>query len=330
MAKATPQALALYQTKDGALELRQDYDNETLWANKKQIADIFGIDRSVVSRHIKNIFQDKELDKDVVCAYFAQTTPHGAIEGKKQSRAVEFYALDIILAVGYRTNSSKAIEFRQWATRILRDHIVKGFTINSKRIEKNHQLFLNTVEDIKRVVQSNQNIRTDDVLELIKTFSYTWFSLDSYDKDSFPKAGIQTTIRVTAEELQKDLKKLKQELINKKEATDLFAQEKKKGNLSGIVGNVFQSVYGQDAYPTVEEKSAHLLYFIIKNHPFNDGNKRSGAFAFIWFLQKTGFHFRKKITPETLATLTILIAESNPKDKERMIGIILLLLNFKA
>jgi len=181
-----------------------------------------------------------------------------------------------------------------------------------------------------KLVKNNQNLKTDDILELIKSFSYTWFSLDSYDKDKFPKKGSKKKIQVTAEELKIDLEKLKLELITKKEATTIFGEERQKGNLEGIIGNVFQSVFGQDVYQTLEEKSAHLFYFIIKNHPFIDGNKRSGAFSFIWFLQKAGIQFKEKINPETLSTLTILIAESNPKDKEKMIGIILLLLNSKT
>ncbi len=329
MGNKNTKKLAIYQTKDGALELREDIDTETIWANKKQIAEIFGIDRSVVSRHIKNIFSDKEIDKKVAYAKFAHTTEHGAIKGKTQTHEIEFYNLDIILAVGYRTNSARAIEFRKWATKTLKKHIIQGFTINPNRIEKNHQAFLQTVEDIKFLAQNNQNLQTKDILELIKSFSYTWFSLDSYDKDKFPKKGTKKSVEITAEELERDLQKLKQELIAKKEATDIFGQEKQKGNLAGIVGNVFQTVFGKDAYETIEEKSAHLLYFIIKDHPFNDGNKRSGAFAFIWFLQKAGFHFQNKITPETLATLTILIAESHPKEKEKMVGIVLLLLQFE-
>ncbi len=321
--------VAVYQAKNGALELRQDLGNETVWASKKQIAEIFAIDRSVVSRHIKNIFRDEELDEKMVCAKFAQTTKHGAIKGKKQIKDVDFYNLDIILAVGYRTKSSIAVAFRQWATKTLKQHITKGFTLNPKRIEKNHQAFLKAVEDVKLLAKNNDNIKTDDVLELIKSFSYTWFSLESYDKDKFPKKGTKKSIQITGEELQIDLLKLKKELIRKKEATEIFAQERQRGNLEGIVGNVFQAVFGKDVYKTLEEKSAHLLYFIIKNHPFVDGNKRSGAFTFVWFLQKAGFDFREKINPETLATLTILIAESNPKDKEKMIGIILLLINFE-
>jgi len=325
--KKINQKLAIYQAKNGAIELRRDVSTDTIWASKKQIATIFGVDRSVVSRHIKNIFQDKELEKKVVCAKFAHTTQHGALKEKIQTNQVEFYNLDIILAVGYRTKSSVAVEFRRWATKTLKQHITQGFTINPKRIKENHEAFLRAVEDIRLLSQNNVQVKTSDILELIKTFSHTWFSLQSYDENKFPKRGTKKNVGVAARDLYQDLEKLKKELIRKKEATELFAEEKQKGSLEGIVGNVFQSVFGQDVYKTLEAKAAHLLYFMIKNHPFNDGNKRSGAFAFIWFLRVAGYDFQAKINPETLTTLTILIAESDPADKEKMIGIILLLLS---
>ena len=317
----------IYQAENGAIELRTDYTLDTIWASKKQIAALYNVDRSVISRHIKNILNDKELDEKVVCAKFAHTTSHGAIEGKKQQTIVEHYNLDIILSVGYRTKSIKAIAFRKWATKILKEHITKGFTINTNLLEKNKILFLRTLEDLKQLTQNNQNIETKEVLTLIQSFSNTFFALDSYDKNEFPNKGTKQEIVTSAKELVQDLQQLKNELIQKGEATELFAQEKKQGNLEGIFGSVFQSVFGEDAYPTVEKKAAHLLYFIIKNHPFNDGNKRSGAFSFIWLLQKANYDFRAKISPETLTTLTILIAESNPADKDKMVGIVQLLLN---
>lgn len=320
--------LAIYQAKNGALELRKDVDMDTIWASKKQIAQIFDVDRSVISRHIKNIFKDEELNEREVYANFAHTTAHGSMKDRTQTKQIPFYNLDIILAVGYRVNSKVAIEFRKWATKTLKEHIVKGFTINKKRIEANHELFLKTIEDIKLLTKRNRQIDTNQVLELIKSFSHTWFFLQSYDQQVFPKKGTKKEVDITAEALQQDLEKLKKELINKGQATDMFAEEKQKGNLQGIVGNVFQTVFGKPAYPTIEEKASHLLYFIIKNHPFTDGNKRSGAFAFVWFLQKASFQFRKSITPETLTAITILIAESDPKHKEKMIGVILLLLSF--
>ncbi len=316
----------IYQAKDGSIELKSFVKSQTIWASKKQIAQIFGVDRSVVSKHIKNIFLDQELDQKVVCANFAQTTSHGAIKGKAQTNNLEHYNLDIILAVGYRTKSSLAIEFRKWATRTLKKHITEGFTINKKLISQNHQKFLKAIEDIKILSNNNKNLKTGDVLELIKSFSYTWFSLDNFDKGKFPIIGSKKSIKINAKELMQDIAILKAELIAKKEATAIFATEKNQGALEGILGNVFQSVFGEDAYSSLEKKAANLLYFIVKNHPFNDGNKRSGAFAFIWFLQKAKFEFQSKINPQTLAILTILIAESNPKEKDKIIGLILTLL----
>jgi len=316
----------IYQAKDGSIELKSFVKSQTIWASKKQIAQIFGVDRSVVSKHIKNIFLDQELDQKVVCANFAQTTSHGAIKGKVQTNNLEHYNLDIILAVGYRTKSSLAIEFRKWATRTLKKHITEGFTINKKLISQNHQKFLKAIEDIKILSNNNKNLKTGDVLELIKSFSYTWFSLDNFDKGKFPIIGSKKSIKINAKELMQDIAILKAELIAKKEATAIFATEKNQGALEGILGNVFQSVFGEDAYSSLEKKAANLLYFIVKNHPFNDGNKRSGAFAFIWFLQKAKFEFQSKINPQTLAILTILIAESNPKEKDKIIGLILTLL----
>ena len=315
----------VYQGENGEIILKKDSENETIWANQKEIAEIFKVNVPAINKHIKNIFKEKELNASTI-SILETVQKEG---NRKVKRKVEYYNLDMLISVGYRINSVKGTKFRKWATKTLKEHITQGFTINPKRIEKNHQAFLQAVEDIKLLAQNNQNLQTNDALELIKTFSYTWFSLDSYDKNNFPKQGTKKSVQITAEELQQDLEKLKKELITKKEATKIFAQEKQKGNLAGIVGNVFQSVFGKDAYPTLEQKAAHLLYFIVKNHPFTDGNKRSGAFAFIWFLQKTGVSFEQKIMPETLATLTILIAESNPKEKEKMIGIILLLLNFE-
>lgn len=315
---------ALYQTQDGALELRTDAANETIWASLNEIATLFGRDKSVISRHIKNIFKEEELIRDSTVAFFATVQKEG---NRNVSRDLEYFNLDLIISVGYRVNSKVATQFRIWATQTLKQHITQGFTINKARIKQNKQAFLKAVEDLKTLAKGNQNIQTENILELITAFSPTWFSLNRYDKNTFPQKGTKKEIKMTSEELEKDLQKLKQELIQKQEATELFAQEKAAGNLAGIVGNVFQSVFGRDAYESVEEKAAHLLYFIIKNHPFTDGNKRSGAFAFIWFLQKVRYNFTHKINPETLATLTILIAESNPQDKEKMIGVVLLLLN---
>ena len=193
-------------------------------------------------------------------------------------------------------------------------------------VSQNYDNFIEAVEKVKSLLPSKNIIKNQDILELIKIFAKTWISLEAYDKDKFPKKGItKKQIKFTAKDLSEALLDFKQELIKNKQATEIFGQEKNKNSIEGIIGNIFQSFNEQDVYPTIEQKAAHLLYFIIKNHSFTDGNKRSGAFAFIWFLQKAQI-LTTKITPETLTALTLLVAESNPKDKEKMIGLVLLIL----
>lgn len=323
--KITKQAL-IYQAKNGEIELKLDKKNETILANLNQIADLFGVGKAAISKHLKNIFNEGELEEKVVVSILETTTSHGAIAGKTQIHKVNFYNLDAIISIGYRVNSKQATNFRIWATKTLKKYLTEGFVINKKTISQNHQKFLQAIEDIKILAKDSKNLKSADILDLIKSFSYTWFSLDNFDKNNFPKKGTKKSVKITAKDLWQDLEKLKKELIAKKEASAIFATEKNQGSLEGILGNVFQSVFGKDAYETLEEKAAHLLYFIVKNHPFNDGNKRSGAFAFIWFLQKANLEFQSKISPQTLASLTILIAESNPREKEKMIGLVLILL----
>jgi len=316
-----PKELAIYQALNGEIKLKEDIENETIWASLDEISTIFGRDKSVVSRHIRNIFRDEELIEESVVAIFATT----ATDGKTYQ--VKYFNLDLILSVGYRVNSKVATNFRKWATHTLKEHIIKGYTINKGRLQKNYDEFLRVVEDIKRLSQNTDNVRAGDVLELIKAFSATWFGLDSYDREALPKEGIsKVNLEVEVEKLYDDIATFKQELMERGEAAEIFASEKTPRSLEGIFGNVFQSVFGADAYPTVEEKAAHLLYFVVKNHPFNDGNKRCGAFSFIWLLKRAGFDVEKFIHPNALTALTLLIAESNPNDKERMVGLVLLML----
>ncbi|MDQ7009020.1 MAG: virulence protein RhuM/Fic/DOC family protein [Candidatus Gracilibacteria bacterium] len=311
--------LLIYQGKNGEIILKDDSKNETIWASQKQIAEVFGIDRTVVTKHINKIFKDSEIDEksNVQKMHIANS-----------DKPVKFYNLDIILAIGYRTNSAKAIEFRKWATKTLKEHITKGFTINSKRLEQNYEKFLQAVEDVKKILPENSEIiKNTDILELVKNFANTWFNLESYDEDKLPVSGFTIKdLEINSLELYKDVAKFKEELIELGQATELFSQEKTEKSLEGILGNVFQTFDGEDVYPTLEEKAAHLLYFVVKNHPFTDGNKRTGAFSFIWFLNRIGFNFREKITPEALTVMTLLVAESNPKDKQRIVGLIILLL----
>jgi prophage maintenance system killer protein len=225
-------------------------------------------------------------------------------------------------------NSVSATKFRQWANKILKQHILTGYTINKKQLSKNYNEFLQALETVKKLLPSSESqIKPADALELIKMFASTWFSLSAYDKSKFPKSGIsKKQAHFTADELAGALLQLKQNLFKKKEASALFGQERQADSVRGIVGNVFQAVFGKDVYASNEEKAANLLYFFVKDHPFADGNKRSGAFAFVWFLNKAGILKKDKITPEALTVLTLLIAESNPKDKSKMVGLILQLL----
>jgi prophage maintenance system killer protein len=241
-------------------------------------------------------------------------------------KPVAFYSLDVILSVGYRTNSKVAIDFRKWATQTLREYLVQGYTINKKVLQNNYNLFQNALSDIQKISQNKLN--SNAVLELVKVFSNTWFSLDAFDKDQL--AHHKTTsknIQLEGEQLYKDIEIFKQELQSRGEANELFAQEKENCSLSGIFGNIFQTAFGQDVYPSIEAKASNLLYFIVKNHPFNDGNKRTGAFTFIWFLQKAKLPFHHKITPEALTAITLLIATSNPKDKQKMIDLVSMMLS---
>ncbi len=313
--------IIVYQAKSGAIEFRGDFKKETIWATQAQIAKVFDVERSVITKHIRNILKDKELNANSVCAKIA----HTASDGK--SYQVQAYNLDIILAVGYRANSKRAIEFRQWATKTLRGYIIDGYAINRNRIAKNYEVFLKAVEDVKKLLPQAGQMKAEDALELVKMFAGTWLSIGAYDKDSLVKSGAtKKSVKLTTEILSDALEVLKSSLIKKGETTDFFATERERDGLSGIVGNVMQSVGGSDAYPSVEEKATHLLYFMVKNHPFIDGNKRSGAFAFIWFLRKAGILNTSRLNPEALTALTLLVAESNSKDKEQIVRLILTLL----
>ncbi|MCZ0931945.1 MAG: virulence protein RhuM/Fic/DOC family protein [Oligoflexia bacterium] len=309
--------ILIYQSKNGKIEFQWGLKREDIWTTQAQISKLFKISQPVVSRHINNIFKDKEADKK---------SNMQKMHIANSDKPISFYSLAVILSVGYRANSKLAVEFREWTTKVLKQHLLEGWTINKKQLLQNYQKFQKTVEDIKTLLPTDQSVPAQSALELISVFASTWFSLEAYDKENFPTKGwTKKQVSFTAEELKQSLDKLKKELIAKKQATDLFGQKKIKSAVSGIVGNVFQTFGGQDLYPTIEEKSAHLLYFMVKNHPFTDGNKRSGAFAFIWFLKKAG-RLSAGLSPSALTALTLLVAESNPKDKDKMIGVVLLLL----
>ena len=316
--------IVIYQDKNGNFEFNADVQKETIWANLNQISLLFGRDKSVISRHIKDIYKQKELNEKATVAKNATVQK----EGKRQiSREIEYYNLDVILSVGYRVNSKQATNFRIWATNTLREHITKGYTINRKQIAKNYDSFIQTVASIQNLLPEHVTLDPKAVLELIKEFASTWVSLDAYDKELLQIKGVtKRSVKLTGEELLSAIFDLKNELLRKEEATELFATERQRGSIEGIVGNVMQTFGGKPLYETAEEKASHLLYFMVKNHPFIDGNKRSGAFTFIWFLRKARVKGFRNINPATLTALTLLIAESEPKNKDQMVALVTQLL----
>lgn len=313
----TEPKLFVYQTKNGALELKADSHLNTIWLTQDQLATLFDVQQPAIAKHLKNIFDSSELNRSSACSKKETTAKDGKVY------KVNHYNLDAALSVGYRINSKNATNFRQWATKTLRNHIIDGYTINRHRIKENYEKFMQSVNNVKSLLPSTPIIDNASVLELISIFAYTWVSLDAYDKDQLTTSGAtKKKVSLTADKLNNALQDLRRVLIEKGEATELFGTERIKNAVAGIVGNVMQGFGKQDVYVSVEEKAAHLLYFIIKNHPFIDGNKRSGAYAFIWFLQQSRVLDVSRITPPALTALTLLIAESDANDKDKMVGLV--------
>jgi prophage maintenance system killer protein len=305
----------IYQAKNGAIELRGDFTHETIWATQAQIVELFAVDQSVISRHIGNIFKNGEVDKK---------SNMQKMHNANSDKPITLYSLDVILGIGYRTNSKVAIEFRKWATKTLRSYIVDGFVINKSRIAKNYEQFVDSIDSLKQLLPLRSSINPEDAIELTSIFADTWLSLDAYDRDALPRSNLtKKKIELTTDKIATSLASLKSELIRKSEATEMFGIERNKGTLDGIIGNVMQSFGGNELYESTEEKAANLLYFLVKDHPFTDGNKRSGAFAFVWLLKQSNILDITKLTPSVLTTLTILVAESNPIHKDKIVKLIL-------
>jgi len=312
--------VVIYQAKSGAIELRGDFSRETVWASRMQMAEIFGVNPQAISKHIQNIYKEKELQRNSTSSILELVQDES---GRQVHRNIDIYNLDVLIAVGYRINSVVGTKFRQWATKTLHEYITKGYAVNRKQIAKNYNAFMRAVGDIQMLLPESISFDPKNVLELVKEFASTWISLDAYDKESLKVIGVtKKAVKLAGEELGKVIQNFRSEIIKKGEATGMFAQERVEGSIAGIVGNVMQSFGGKPIYATVEEKAAHLLYFMIKDHPFIDGNKRSGAFAFVWFLRKARVKGGRNINPASLTAIALLIAESDPKKKDQMVALI--------
>lgn len=310
----------IYQAKNGAIELRGDVSHETVWASQAQIAEVFGVTPQNITMHIKSIYKEGELKEISTCKDFLQVQKEG---NRMIKRTVKEYNLDVIIAVGYRINSVMGTQFRIWATTILKQYTTQGFAINRHKIQENYDEFMSIVESIQQLLPEHVILDPKSILELVKDFAGTWMSLDAYDKESLTIiTGTKKSVKLHTGELYEAIDTLKKQLIKKSEATELFAQERAAGSLEGIIGNVMQSFGGVPVYPSIEEKAARLLYFIVKNHPFSDGNKRSGAFAFIWFMRKMKLKTAKNINPAALTAITLLIAESHPSRVDQMVALV--------
>ncbi len=321
------QAIEIYQTPDGIAQFEVKFQEETFWLTQNQIALLFERDRTVITKHLRNIFKEGELDEKVVCAKFAHTTPHGAMKGKTQKSEVTYYNLDAILSVGYRVNSIRGTQFRQWATQRLKDYLVQGYAINEKRLaEKQMQVeTLKTgIRILHRVLETQVTQEDSDALQL---FAKGLELLDDYDHEQLDTKGntLKEAILPSKEEYLAVIQGLQSEF-----SSGVFAQPKDR-SFESSVAQIGQSFGGRDLYPSIEEKAAMLLYLIVKNHSFVDGNKRIGAACYLYFLAKNNLLFSRNNQPiisnEALAALTLFVASSKSEEMEVVKKLIISILN---
>lgn len=319
--------ILIYKAKDGSQEMEVILDNETVWLNQYQLSKLFSTDRTSVQKHIGNIFKTKELDEKQTCAKIAQVQKEGQ---KSVRREILHYNLDVIISLGYRINSKKGTQFRQWATQRLKEHLVNGYTINEKRLAQLEQ----AVKLIQLTGEAKELSATEakGLLEIITNYTQAFILLNRFDSNELVPGELNENISYEIEysEAVKAITTLKKQLVKKKEASALFGNERD-GAFAGILNSVVQTFGGAYLYKSIEEQAAHLLYFVIKNHPFTDGNKRIGAFLFVWFLERNKHRFKKsgelKINDNALVALALLVAQSDPNDKELMISLVVNLIN---
>ncbi len=320
------QQIEIFETKDGQARIEVRFENETLWLSQAQMAQLFDKDSDTIGLHLKNIYKSKELEASL-------TTEESSVvrqEGKRQvRRKIKFYNLDAIISVGYRVNSIKGTQFRIWATQRLKDYLTQGYAIDQRRFDQNAAELKQALALIEKAATSPE-LTTDvgrGLVDIVSRYTQSFLWLQRYDEGLLEAPKGQAGGDLPSEqEAKAALAELKQNLIQRGEATELFARERGDG-LGALLGNLNQSVFGEPAYPSIESKAAHLLYFVVKNHPFTDGNKRSGAFLFVDFLHRNNRLYDDQDNPTIndtgLAALTLLVAESKPDQKETLIRLIM-------
>ncbi len=313
--------IIIFENQDVKLEVNMK--DETVWLNAEQMAQLFERDYKTIRKHINNALNE-ELKDEVVVAKFENTTEHGAIKGKTQTHMVDFYNLDMIISVGYRVKSNNGILFRKWATKVLKDYMLKGYAVNQKRLEYLEKT-IKLIDIANRIDERLEGNDAKEILKVIGDYSKALDLLDDYDHRTLKK--IDGNIDERKIEYNECLNVIDKLRFNQE--SSLFAVERDKG-LESIIGNIYQSFAGQDIYKSIEEKGANFLYLVVKNHVFADGNKRIAATLFIYFLNFYGILYKngkQTIDNNTLTALTLLIAESNPKEKEIIIDLVMNFLN---
>lgn len=318
--------IEIYQTNTGT-EVAVQLEKDTVWLNRQQLALLFDRDIKTIGKHINNVFSEGELTKEVVVAKFATTTQHGALEGKTQTKNVEYYNLDVIISVGYRVKSTQGVKFRQWATARLKEYLVQGYAINHKRLQQKQQEveFLKT--GLRIFSRAIEEVANDQKQEVFKLFAKGLALLDDYDHEALDSKGktLKETVYPDFDNYMELIKQMYSDFVS-----SVFAKPKDDSFHSSI-NQIKQSFNGIELYPTIEEKAANLLYYITKNHSFVDGNKRIAAACFLYFLQQNNVLKNSKGDPiinnETLATLTLYIANSKSEENEVVKQLIISVLN---
>ena len=320
-------SIVLYTTDDGNTQLEVKLDKDTVWLTQSQMAELFGIDRTSILRHIGNIYKLEELEEFSTCAKIAQVR----IEGKRRiQREISYYNLDMIISVGYRVNSRKATAFRRWATSILKQYLIKGYAIDQRRLDHYDEL-KDMVRLMSRALTLQDKVSEGEYSGLFNVITDYVYALDTLDRYDYQTLGI---VKITKEEPFRASYENAMEAINalkvKFGGSKWFANEKDDSFKSSI-GQIYQTFGGEDLYPSVEEKAAMLLYLVVKNHSFSDGNKRIAAMLFLWFMEKNGILYsadgRKRIADNTLVALTLMIAESRTEEKDIMVKVVVNLIN---
>ena len=306
--------IVLFETEDEKVKLFVPIQDETVWLTQDQMSELFDTARSSIAYHIGNIFKEKELERDTSVEIFDRS--------KNSSRPPQYYNLDVIISVGYRVKSQRGIEFRRWANKVLKDYIIKGYAINDKRLEALQK----TVEIQARMLATAIEGDSDEVLKAVNLYTQALTLLDQYDHQSLEKPeGNQPIYRITYTDCRAMVDRMEDSF-----KSDVFGVEKEPGKIEGILAAVYQDVFGGEVYPSLEEKAANLLYFMIKDHPFADGCKRIAASLFLEFLNRNNALFRdghKVISDGALVAITLMIAESDPKEKDIMTTMVMNLLS---